>query len=275
MALQSSGKIGMNDIHKELSSASGVFCSMSDSDFRTLAQDTEGLISLSQFYGKSAVEFSWDVPTQDFGTQFFKVQTYTTGNGFSLCKTDIDIDWGLNGAVYDIEDSTFSVTSQTAGTGGADSADDIAIGYEGKADVTKMEARWKYQGLSIAMLPETNTGTKIRTSIHTTPTIIRQGGSGAGQGSVTGAGLDGATGWVDVTSIFQSGGILQAHVQTEVSASTSDRTQILWFMSGNNQSNYIGLELRATKSDGSTTNMLLRAKRQGSFAPRHRVIVNN
>lgn len=275
MALQNSGKIGMNDIHKELSSASGVFCSMSDSDFRTLAQDNDGLISLSQFYGKSAVEFSWDTPTQDFGTAFFKVQTYTTGNGYSLCKTDVDIDWGLNGAVYDIEDSTFSVTSKTAGTTDGDSADDIAIGYDGKADVTKMEVRWRYQGMVITMLPQTNTGSKIRAQVHTTSQVIRQGGSSAGQGSVTGAGLDGATGWVDVTSIFQAGGILQTQIQTEVSAATSDRTQIIWFMSSNDAGNYIGLELKATKSDGSTTTMLLRAKRYSAFTPRHRVVVNN
>ena len=52
MALQSSGAISLNDIHTEVGATSGTSCSMGDSDLRTLAGDTSGAISMSQWYGK-------------------------------------------------------------------------------------------------------------------------------------------------------------------------------------------------------------------------------
>ena len=56
MALQNSGVISLNDVHKELDSASGVSCSPNDADFRAftniLGFET---ISLEDFYGLSSV----------------------------------------------------------------------------------------------------------------------------------------------------------------------------------------------------------------------------
>lgn len=52
MGLQSSGAISLNDIHTEVGATSGTSCSMGDSDLRTLAGDTSGAISMSQWYGK-------------------------------------------------------------------------------------------------------------------------------------------------------------------------------------------------------------------------------
>lgn len=54
MALQSSGPISLNDVHKELGSASGVQCALGDSDFRTLAGVASGPIDLEDFYGASS-----------------------------------------------------------------------------------------------------------------------------------------------------------------------------------------------------------------------------
>lgn len=56
MALQNSGVISLNDVHKELNSASGVSCSLNDDDFRALTNILGSeTVSLEDFYGLSSV----------------------------------------------------------------------------------------------------------------------------------------------------------------------------------------------------------------------------
>lgn len=52
MGLPSSGTITMNQIHTEVGGGSGTTCSMGDADLRSLANDTSGAISMSQWHGK-------------------------------------------------------------------------------------------------------------------------------------------------------------------------------------------------------------------------------
>lgn len=55
MPLQSSGPISLNDIHKEVGSASGVTCTINDADIRALIGSNAGsLITFSDFYGASS-----------------------------------------------------------------------------------------------------------------------------------------------------------------------------------------------------------------------------
>lgn len=55
MALQSTGPISLNDIHKELGSGSGILCSLNDADIRSLggAAGAGAPIQLDDFYGAS------------------------------------------------------------------------------------------------------------------------------------------------------------------------------------------------------------------------------
>lgn len=55
MPLQSSGPISLNDIHKEVGSASGATCTINDADIRALIGSNVGSnITFSDFYGASA-----------------------------------------------------------------------------------------------------------------------------------------------------------------------------------------------------------------------------
>ena len=73
VALQFDGVISLNDVHKELNSASGVSCSLNDADFRALTNILgSGSISLEDFYGTSLVvdETLLGLPRARFGGEF-------------------------------------------------------------------------------------------------------------------------------------------------------------------------------------------------------------
>ena len=73
MALQSTGPISLNDIHKELGSASGIECSLYDADIRALGgvSSPSQAIRLSDFYGASVAPAVPHIYVSNSGFQQF------------------------------------------------------------------------------------------------------------------------------------------------------------------------------------------------------------
>lgn len=73
MALQSTGPISLNDIHKELGSGSGILCSLNDADIRSLggAAGAGSPIQLDDFYGASVTPSVPHIYVSDTGFDQF------------------------------------------------------------------------------------------------------------------------------------------------------------------------------------------------------------